>query len=114
MSLRIRLVVIVCMVFILIYIIRSISKKTIDYKYGLGWTMVTAIIAIFAIFPGILEWIAKVTGVIAPVNVLFFLGFILSLGIIFSLSKTVSKLQDKVNKLSQELAILRKDTHDKS
>ena len=89
------------------------SKKNIDYKYGLGWSLVVIAVTVFAAFPGILEWLAKITGVIAPVNMLFFLGFVFSLAIIFSLSKTVSKLQDKVNKLSQELAILRKDTHDK-
>ena len=111
MSLRIRIFVIICMVLLLISLIRLVSKKKINYKYGLGWALIDIVIIVFAACPAILGWIAKLTGVVAPVNMLFFLGFLLVIGIIFSLSMTVSKLQDKVTKLSQELAILRKDTH---
>ena len=112
MSIRIRVFVIVCMLLILFNIIRLMSKKKIDYKYGLGWSLVDIIVIVLAAWPGLLGWIAKVTGVIAPVNMLFFLGFILALTIIFSLSVTVSKLQDKVNRLSQEIAIMKKDNFD--
>lgn len=111
MSLRIRIFVIICMVLLLISLIRLMSKKKINYRYGLGWALIDIVIIVFAACPAILGWIAKLTGVVAPVNMLFFLGFLLVIGIIFSLSMTVSKLQDKVTKLSQELAILRKDTH---
>ena len=113
MSLRVRVFVIVCMILILINIIRLMSKKKIDYKYGLGWSLVDIVVIVMAAWPGLLGWIAKLTGVIAPVNMLFFLGFILALTIIFSLSVTVSKLHDKVNRLSQEIAIMKKDSYDK-
>lgn len=113
MSLRVRIVVIVIMLLIIANIIRLMSKKMIDYKYGLGWSLVAIIVLILAAFPGVLIGIAKITGVIAPVNMLFFLGFIFSLAIIFSMSKTVSKLQDKINRMSQEIAILRKEIQDK-
>ena len=113
MSLRVRIFVIVCMILILINIIRLMSKKKIDYKYGLGWSLVDIVVIVMAAWPGLLGWIAKLTGVIAPVNMLFFLGFILALTIIFSLSVTVSKLHDKVNRLSQEIAIMKKDSYDK-
>ena len=113
MSLRVRIVVIVIMLLIIANIIRLMSKKKIDYKYGLGWSLVAIIVLILAAFPGILIGLAKITGVIAPVNMLFFLGFIFSLAIIFSMSKTVSKLQDKINRMSQEIAILRKEIQDK-
>ncbi len=102
------------MVLLLISLIRLMSKKKIDYKYGLGWALVDLVIIVLAACPEVLGWIAHLTGVVAPVNMLFFLGFILVIGIIFSLSMTVSKLQDKVTKLSQELAIMRKDSHDEA
>ena len=113
MSIRVRIVVIVIMLLIIANIIRLMSKKKIDYKYGLGWSFVAIIVLVLAAFPEILIGIANLTGVIAPVNMLFFLGFIFSLAIIFSISKTVSKLQDKVSRMSQEIAILRKEIQDK-
>ena len=114
MSLRIQIFVIICMVIILLNIFRLMSKKKIDYKYGLGWVLVDIVIIILAACPRILGYIASITGVVAPVNMLFFLGFILSLAIIFSLSMTISKLQAKVNRLSQEIAIMKKDAYDRA
>jgi hypothetical protein len=43
---------------------------------------------------------------------LFFFGFCLAVVIIFSLSMTISSLSEKVKKLSQEIAIIRKDMYD--
>lgn len=113
MSLRIRVIVIVVMVIAICKIISLVSKKKIDYKYGFSWSLLAVAVSVLAIWPQILGWLAKVTGVVAPVNMLFFMGFIFSLAIIFSLSKTVSKLRDKVDKLTQELAILKKEANDK-
>ena len=45
-------------------------------------------------------------------DMLFFLGFCLSIVVIFSLSIAVSNLQDKVKKTAQEIAIIRKDMYD--
>ena len=48
-------------------------------------------------------------GIELPINMLFFLGFCFSLIIIFSLTKTVSDLAHKVKRLTQELALLKRD-----
>ncbi len=112
MALKVRIFVIVVMVLILLKLFRLMGKKRIDFKYGLSWSLVDIMIIIVAAWPSLLAWLARLTGVIAPVNMLFFLGFILALAIIFSLSVTVSKLQDRVSRLSQEIAILRKDQFD--
>jgi len=112
MSLRIRVFVIVCMVLLLIYLLRLMTRKKINFKYGLGWILLDLVVILMAACPIFLAWLAKLTGVIAPINMLFFLGFLLLIGVNFFLSVSVSKLQDKVVKLSQEIAIMRKDARD--
>ena len=113
MSLRIRVIVVVIMLFVIAKIVSLMSKKKINYKYGLGWSFLAMLVAVLALWPDILYWLAKVTGVIAPVNMLFFMGFVFALAIIFALSKTVSKLHDKVDTLTREIALLRKEIDDK-
>ena len=48
MSLRIRIFVIICMVLLLISLIRLMSKKKINYRYGLGWALIDIVIIVFA------------------------------------------------------------------
>ncbi len=112
MTVKIQIIIIVCMVISIGYIAFLTRKKKIDFKYALVWMLVAAMVLAMAIWPKALSFLSDMLGISTPVNMLFFLGFIFSLGIIFTLSRTVSELLDKVKKLSQELAILRKDTFD--
>ncbi|MCR5587875.1 MAG: DUF2304 domain-containing protein [Lachnospiraceae bacterium] len=112
MSLRLQIIIIVIMVLLLMHIINMVSKKKMDFKFGLIWAMVDIVIMILAIWPKLLAMISNLLGIASPVNMIFFFGMILSMLIIFSLSMEISYLSDRVKKLSQELAILRKDTYD--
>ena len=112
MSIRIRVIIIVAVILALVYIIRLIRKKLINFKYGLGWSVVGFCVLICAIFPQILDAASLFLGIELPINMLFFLAIVLLGGIVFSLTKAVSDLTDKTKRLSQELAILRKDLYD--
>jgi hypothetical protein len=52
-----------------------------------------------------LSRVAAFLGIASPVNMLFFLGFLFCAGIIFTLSRRVSRLQLQVRRLTQEIAI---------
>lgn len=112
MSLRLQIIVVVAMLFIILYIVWQIGKKKLDFKYGIGWLAMFIVVLILAIWPKLLDIISNVLGIASPVNMLFFFGFILSVMIIFSMSKMLGNLNSKVKKLSQELAILRKEVND--
>lgn len=112
MSLRLQIIIIVCMTLILLYIFNLMRKRKLDFKFAIGWIFVDICIIVLSVAPIILEKISKLIGVASPVNMLFFFGFCFSVAIIFALSMTVSKLTDRVKKLSQEIAIVRKDMYD--
>ena len=101
------------MILSLIYIIRKIAQKKLDYKFGLVWCLVDVLMAIFAIWPTLLAKTAHLIGIYDPVNMLMFLGIILVIMVLFSLSMEVSKQSEQIKKLTQELAISRKDEYDK-
>ena len=110
MSLRLQIIVIVCIAFLILYILKSVSKKKMDFKFGLGWLLISVIIMVFAMWPKLLAKMSMLLGIADPVNMLFFFAILLLIMVVFSLSKALTKEQDMTKKLAQELAILRKDS----
>ena len=96
----------------MLYIINLVRKKIIDFRYALLWLLVALCVLVLTIFPRLLILLSGALGITSAVNMLFFLGFCLSIVVIFSLSIAVSNLQDKVKKTAQEIAIIRKDMYD--
>lgn len=112
LAFRLQVIIIVAMLLVALMIVNLLRQKKIDFKYGLGWLVIDLCILCLAVFPFLLEKIAHFIGIASPVNMLFFFGLLFSLVVIFSLSVAVSKLSDRVKKLSQEIAIIRKDMYD--
>lgn len=112
MSLRLQLGIIFAMLVVVGIIVHFLRRKSIDFRYALAWLFVDFIIIILALFPRAMIWLSGILGVASPVNMVLFVGLCMALVVIFSLSMTVSRLADKVRKLSQEIAIIRKDMFD--
>ena len=112
MSLKLQIIIILCMFFGIVVIFRRIGKNKLDFKLGLLWVVISVIVMVFAIWPSLLAKTSRLLGIYDPVNMLAFFGIILLVMIIFALSSEISKLKEQVKRLSQELAILRKDTFD--
>jgi hypothetical protein len=112
LSNQLRIIIIVCMLLALIYIVGNIRRQKINFRYGIGWMLVAILIMLLAIWPRILDLISYALGIAVPVNMLFFMGFIFLVILVFFLSRSVSDLSEKVKQLSQELAIAKKDTYD--
>ena len=64
------------------------------------------VILILDFFPGIIEEMAKISGVGVPINFIFFLGFCFLLALTFTLSVLVSDLSQKTKTLTQKIGIL--------
>lgn len=112
MTLRLQIIVI-CMVTILYFcMFRLIKRKELDLRYAFGWMILGATIIFLALCPEMLGRFSAAVGILSPVNMLFFFGFCLSMCIIFTLSMAVSHLNDKVKRLAQELAILRRQVYE--
>ena len=112
MSIKLQILIIVVIILAMLYIVNHVRKKSIDFKYAL-WLFVCICVLVLAIFPKLLNVVAKAFGIASPVNMLFFFGFCLSIVIIFTLSIALSNLTDKVKKMAQEIAIIRKDMYER-
>lgn len=105
MSLKIQIIIAMAVIIALVVIVNMIRRKALELRYALAWLGVGAGILILDMFPALLEKIAQLMGIGSPTNMLFFLGFCFSLGIIFVLTVAVSRMSIKIKDLTQELAL---------
>lgn len=113
MTLRLQIIILVCMLVAMLWIVNLMRKKKMDFRYALGWLFIIACISVLTIWPVLLNKLAAILGIASPMNMLFFFGFCFAVVVIFSLSVTISHLTDRVKKLAQEIAIMRKDMYDR-
>lgn len=106
MSLRLQIIVGVVMAASILIIGNMVRKQKLDLRYALVWLLVGGLVLVFDIFPQLLVGLTNLMGVTLPVNMMFFLGFVFSLLIIFTLTLSISRLSERVKRLTQEIALL--------
>ena len=106
MTSRFQTILIVGIALLLLFILNMIRKRKLELKYALVWLIVLVILFIFALMPEKLQEIATTLGIYSPINMIFFLGFVFSLAIIFVL--TVSRLSARIRRLAQMVAQMNK------
>lgn len=94
-------------------IIHMVKKENLELKYALSWIGVSVAVLVIAIFPVIIEELAKHLGIISPMNGLFFLGIGFNLLIIFSLTVAQSRNSKRIKELVQKVALLEKELEKK-
>lgn len=112
MNIRIQVIVAVFIVMALVIIVNMIRKKSLELRYALAWLIVGIGILLLDLFPIMIEWLSDIMGIFSPINMLFFLGFVFSLCIIFVLTVAVSRMSLRIKELAQELALLKKKKED--
>ena len=110
MSTRLQVILLIVLILAIGFIVSEISKKKIDFKFGIVWIVISLVLILFTIWNGLLIWLTHLVGIATPINFLYLLAILLLDWIVYSMSKTIALLQEKIKRLSQELAILRKDS----
>ena len=110
MSTRLQVILLIVLILAIGFIVSEISKKKIDFKFGIVWIVISLVLILFTIWNGLLIWLTHLVGIATPINFLYLLAILLLVWIVYSMSKTIALLQEKIKRLSQELTILRKDS----
>lgn len=105
MTTKIQIIIGVCLLIAFVMIVNMIKKRNLELKYALSWLAALFFVFIFDCFPRLLNQLSSVLGIWAPVNMIFFLGFCFSLVIIFILTVTLSRMSERVRRLSQTVAL---------
>lgn len=107
---RILLLIMLGVTFVIV--IRQIKEKKLALQYTLSWLFLLLALFIVLLFPGLLGWLTKVCGIALPINMIFFLGFVFTLIIVYRLTAAVSKMSDEIRDLTQKIALMEKDKND--
>ena len=105
MTLRVQIIIAVVLVIALAAVLCMVRSRSLELKYCLIWILGDIALLILDIFPHLIDRLAGFLGIYSPVNTIFFLGFLFSLIIIFSLTVALSRVTLRVRKLAQKMAL---------
>ena len=105
MSIKLQIIVAALVLAGLIYLIYLVRTRALQLRYALSWMAAGILVLILDIFPQLMRILADLMGIAKTINMLFFLGFLFSLGLIFVLTVAISRNSIRIKQLSQEVAL---------
>ena len=107
MSTNLQIFLIILLVIQFMLIVKTIKTKKLSIRYGSFWILLLIIMLFVVIFPNILFKISSMLGFEKTSNMLFLLGFFFLYYINFILTTSISKQNESIKSLAQEIAILK-------
>lgn len=105
----VHVIAIVAAVATISLIVELSRRRQLPEKYALVWLGVGAVMAIFAIAPGLFNRLAHSMGVKNPPDLLTVLAALFLLVVCVQLSWELGRMQDRTRLLAEEVALLRHD-----
>ncbi len=114
MSPNLRILVVIFVVLIMIITLLILRKGKLSVKYSILWLFVCVILLVLMLFPKILDFISSLAGFEVASNMIFSIFIAILLFISLSLTIIVSGQKKKINKLIQEVSILKAKVNKKN
>ena len=112
MSDRLRIVLALLVLTYSLVTVRMIRRRRLNLSYSLLWLFLSGAMLLVLMIPQLVEWLARLLGIDLPIN-LVLTGFaFFSLAMMFFLTVVVSRTNEKVRTLVQQLALLEKRVRD--
>ena len=112
MTVKIQVIIIILASIGILYTGNLVRVKRLELKYALVWFFVGVLVIIFAANKSWLQGLSNLLGIELPINMLFFVGFLFVIMIIFTQTIVISNLTRKSKRLTQEVAMLNKRIDD--
>ena len=112
MSFRIQAMIIVALAVLLLFILNMVRKRKLELKYVLAWILCDVILIIMTATPEIIDYAAEWLGIFDPMNMIFFLGFVFLIILVFILTVSISRATAKIRRMAQVLSIAEKRIED--
>ena len=103
----VNLVFLVVALLVAAMIFRVLRSGQLREKYAALWIVLGALIIVLGVWPDLLQAVAGLLGVQLASNLLFFLALVMLLGVALHLSLAVSRMEEEIRTLAEEVAILR-------
>lgn len=112
MSIGFRIILILISVLTLFYILKKIRESKLEIEHALFWLGFAGVIFILSIFPKCVYWLTDLLGIQSPVNFVFLAIIFILIIKDFSTTLQLSRLENRLKELAQEIALRGKKTED--
>ncbi|MDE6624947.1 MAG: DUF2304 domain-containing protein [Lachnospiraceae bacterium] len=106
MTHKLQIILGILIVLAFIFIVNMVRKRALELKYALSWLILLIGIGIMVCIPKTMNILAEAMGIYSPVNMIFFIGFVFAIIIIFILTVTLSRLSVRVRRMAQIVAMM--------
>lgn len=108
MSGALRILMILGAVFLMVFMIKKIRQAKVKIEYTVFWIIFSGILVLMGIFPQLFYWVSELLGFQAPINMIYLVILFVLIVKLFLISVQISQLENKVDSLTQQVAIDRK------
>lgn len=105
MTFTLRIILIIGSFLTTYYVARKVRKGQIEINHSLFWVLFSLFLLITSIFPQYLRIITHLAGVYSQSNMVFLIIIFVLLFKLFLNSITMSKLEEKIENIVQEIAL---------
>jgi hypothetical protein len=90
---------------VLLMVFHSINRRRLRVQYSLIWLGISAGMILVAAFPGIAMWLCTLTRIETPSNLIYLLGILTLLVIVFKQTEIISQHTEQIKRLTQEVSM---------
>jgi len=109
---RTHVFIIVLTIAALAFILRLVRGQRLKAKYSLLWLSVGTLMLVLAVIPGVFDSVARRLGVYYQPSLFLLLGLGFLLLVVVHLSFELSRMENRVRSLAEEVTFLRHDLRD--
>ncbi|HEX6500518.1 MAG TPA: DUF2304 domain-containing protein [Micromonosporaceae bacterium] len=92
---------------LLLVLVNLLRRRQLREKYAVLWIIVGLLIVPLALFPKLLDTVARALGIASGVSLVMFLGILFLLVVCVHLSWEVNRLEEETRTLAEEVALIR-------
>lgn len=108
MSIYIRVLLIIGALVLLAFMLKRIRQSKLKIEYTVFWIGFSALLVLMGVFPQVITWIAYALGFQSAVNMVYLIIIFVLIVKLFFNTIQISALENKVDSLTQQIAIDRK------
>ncbi len=84
-----------------------LRSQRLREKYSVIWVVLVLGLVLLGFVPQVTQWLARLTGVTTPINLVFILASLALLVVCIQLSLELSRLEETTRTVAEEVALLR-------
>lgn len=108
MTMTLRVALILVSVATLLLMMRRIRQSRVQIESAIFWIVLSLVLVVFSLFPGIADFAAHCLGIYSTANFLFLFAIFVLIVKEFYMTLHVSQLETKIKELAQQMALEKK------